>query len=245
MRTICTTLPFFSVSSPLKCALLPIKLGMKVMQTQWRLCIETTISIAYSVISCGNNSEVRFRCSFGDSNITSPGVLNENSKVIECVKPYFIPQNNTIPITLRNAIGDSVISSISSIYHEDWNEISLVTPLSVRVEASLPSPAICSILDETCSDCGVCSMSGSATATKCYGTDAILFGKSSQDCEDGAVMDREGTCCSIEDHDCRGTCYGSYADALDSTGSYHVCCLKQVNVWGTPHFSVHRLRKSL
>lgn len=72
--------------------------------------------------------------------------------MIECVKPYFISQNDTIPITLRHGIGDSVITSVSSIYHEDWNEIPLVTPLSVRVGAVPSVPAICGILDETCSD---------------------------------------------------------------------------------------------
>ena len=172
-------------------------------------------------------------------------MLKEGSKTIECVKPYFVPQNDTIVITLRSVIGDSVISSVSSIYHEDWNDIPLVTPLSVRVGAIPSVPAICGDRDETCSDCGVCAISGSAAATKCYGTDATPFGRSEEDCEDGAVIDREGTCCAIEDHDCRGTCFGPYGDALDSTGSYHVCCLKEVSVWDAPHFSVHRLRKPL
>lgn len=177
--------------------------------------------------------------------MTSSGVLREDTKVIECVKPYFIPPNDTIPITLRHGIGNSVITSVSSIYHEDWNEIPLVTPLSVRVGAVPSVPAICGILDETCSDCGVCSLSSSPAATKCYGTDATLFGKSEVDCANDAVMDREGSCCAIDDHDCRGTCFGDYAEALDSTGSYHVCCLKEVSVWGATHFSVHRLRESV
>ena len=197
------------------------------------------------MIACGNNSEVRFRCSFGGSSVTSSGVLREDTKVIECVKPYFIPPNDTIPITLRHGIGNSVITSVSSIYHDDWNEIPLVTPLSVRVGAVPSVPAICGILDETCSDCGVCSLSSSPAATKCYGTDATLFGKSEVDCANDAVMDREGSCCAIDDHDCRGTCFGDYAEALDSTGSYHVCCLKEVSVWEATHFSVHRLRESV
>ena len=42
-------------------------------------------------------------------------------------------------------------------------------------------------------------------------------------------MDREGNCCSVDQMDCKGYCFGSYIEALDSTtGTYPVCCLNTV-----------------
>ena len=171
-------------------------------------------------------------CAFSGTNLTSPGVLDEASKVIECVKPAFMPSNSTISVSLLFNRSLPIMRSISSVFHEDWNPIPLSTPLVLEVDAVPSFPAQCGLNDEVCSNCGTCSVLNSPDSTKCYGDDSVPFGTAADDCPIGTVMDREGACCPLSQHDCRGTCNGSFREALDATGSYSVCCDANVKVGG-------------
>lgn len=146
-----------------------------------------------------------------------------------CLKPVLSLDSGLIPIQLEQPTISILIHRMTSPLTNRWEVISTHDPLYILQSFVTSNISLTCDMEDTvsCSICGLCS-ANTTDGTRCVGVDGEVFGATVSDCPNNTVLDRGNTCCPLESVNCAGYCNTMYSEALDSTGSYPVCCLTLV-----------------